>query len=537
MSNTPLPTLPLGLASFPLLRQKDRLYVDKTDLLQKLIETGDYYFLSRPRRFGKSLTISTLEAMFRGQTELFSGLACEAWVAKQAWQKTPVLSLDFSTFDSNGSAQALHKWLNRKILSFANQYHIPLKAEDSCSETLDCALELVSKEHGLICLLIDEYDSPILDNLFARKQVNDFRALLRSFYKVVKGCGKYLSFVFITGVSKFTKTGIFSALNNLNDISMTYEYGSLTGYTQEELEKYFCDFIEQAVAKKIMPNKEILIQKIRNYYDGFSFNGYTKVYNPFSILNFFNKYTFDNYWYESGSMSVIENYFKDHKIKSPDQYHLVQVDSEIMAPREIEEASPESFLFQTGYLTIVKRDENILTLDYPNQEVKNSLAKMFLHRIYQIPAYGELGRNIWEAVRQGNLQRIIQEYNAALAALPYHDFLKNSITAQTSSEQRKKHDESFFRSLFLMLLRGAGIQAHGEVPTCRGRSDVLVESSDRILLIEFKLAASHKELAAKRREGEQQIRDAGYLEPYATASLPVSHAVFVINAETRQASL
>ena len=533
----PLPILPLGIANFQLLRQDQSVYVDKTDLLQKLIETGDYYFLSRPRRFGKSLTISTLEAMFRGQTELFSGLASEAWVAKQALRKTPVLSLDFSMFDSNGSAQALHKWLNRKILAFANQYHIHMDAEASCSETLDCALELVSKEHGRICLLIDEYDSPILDNVFTKKKANAFRALLHSFYKVVKGCGNYLSFVFITGVSKFTKAGIFSALNNINDISMKYEYGSLTGYTQEELEKYFFDFIEQAVSKKIMPNKESLLQKIRNYYDGFSFNGYTKVYNPFSILNFFDKYTFDNYWYESGSMSFIENYFREHKIKSPDQYHLIKVDSEIMAPREIEEASPESFLLQTGYLTIVKRDENVLTLDYPNQEVENSLSRMFLHRIYQIPAYGELGRHIWEAVRQGNLQRIVQEYNAALAALPYHDFLESTRAKQASSEQCKKHDESFFRSLFLMLLRGAGIQAHGEVPTCRGRSDVLVESLDRVLLIEFKIAASHKEIAAKRHEGEQQIRDSGYLEPYATATLPVSHAVFVINAETRQASL
>ncbi|MCR5812922.1 MAG: ATP-binding protein [Desulfovibrio sp.] len=525
------------MANFQLLREDKSVYVDKTHLLQKIVTEGRWYFLSRPRRFGKSLTISTLEAMFQGKTELFSGLAAESWVSQQNKQITPIFSLDFSKFDSNGSAQSLNNWLNRKALAFAHEYHVAACAEASCSETLDTVFERVAQSQGPITLLIDEYDSPILDNVFNANKAHAFRTLLRSFYKVIKGSGKQLSFVFITGVSKFTKTGIFSALNNLNDISMNQAYGALTGYTQAELEKYFLPFLEKAITQKVMPDKASLLQKIRNYYDGFSFDGFTKVYNPFSILNFFDKYTFDNFWYEYGSMTAIENYFKDHNIQSPEKYHLVHVDSEMIAPRELEETTPESFLFQAGYLTIAQRKENELILDYPNQEVFNALSKMFLHKIYQIPSYNELGKKIWEAVHLGDLERIAQEYNVALASPPYHDFLEKKASSNHDQTQSTRCDESFYRALLLMLLRGCGIQGHGEVPTCRGRSDVLVECAERILLIEFKLAKSEKEIAKKRREGEEQILNSDYLAPYATQTIPVRYGVFVVNTEKRQVFL
>ncbi|MCR5813951.1 MAG: AAA family ATPase, partial [Desulfovibrio sp.] len=404
MKNKPLPTLPVGLANFPLLRQKGRLYVDKTDLLQKLIVEGDYYFLARPRRFGKSLTISTLKAMFLGRSELFNGLAALSWVTKQAKQPVPVLYLDFSSFDSTGTPQDLKNWLNRKLLAFAESHGIITSPEKSPSETLDNILSQVVQTKGPVAILIDEYDSPILDNLADSIKINEFRDILHQFYKAIKYCTAFITFLMLTGISKFTKAGIFSALNNLNDISMHESYGTLTGYTQNELEEYFSAFIADAVAKNVMPTREQLLQKISNYYDGFSFDGKHKVYNPFSLLNFFSQYRFLNYWYESGSVSFIEAYFKSHNIESPESYHLVKVKPSALAPKEIEKASPESFLLQAGYLTIAHYTDHALILDYPNQEVLSALSEMYLTAIYQIPNYDDVGTRLWEAARLADYQ-------------------------------------------------------------------------------------------------------------------------------------
>ncbi|MBO4335171.1 MAG: AAA family ATPase [Desulfovibrio sp.] len=300
----------------------------------------------------------------------------------------------------------------------------------------------------------------------------------------------------------------------------------LTGYTQKELEESFDSFIDTAVAQHIMPTRASFLEKIKNYYDGFSFDGQTKVYNPFSILNFFRKYRFSNYWYESGSVTFIESYFKNHKIESPETYHLIKMQAAKLAAREIEEVCPESFLLQAGYLTIVEYADDYLILDYPNQEVLSSLSEMYLTAIYPIPHYNDVGTRLWACVRAGHIPGIIAEYNAALASLPYQDFAQSSSTGQAG--------ESFYRSLFLMLLRACGLQAHGEMPTCRGRSDVLIVCSERIVVIEFKLARTTGEIAGKWREGEKQIQASGYLEPYATQRLPISSAVFVIDAQKRQ---
>ncbi len=505
--------------------------MDKTALLQKLVAEGNAYFLARPRRFGKSLTISTLHAMLTGNATLFDGLAAFPWVTKQSQHPSPVLLLDFSTFDSNGSAQALTKWLNRKLTAFAAEHAVSVTAEASCAETLDTVLHLVSQHQGPVAVLIDEYDAPILDNLDNPEKIQDFRKVLRQFYKVLKASSSSLCFTLITGISLFTKNSIFSASNNLIDISAEEEYRAITGYTQKELEEYFSAFIEQAVAKKVMSTRESLLQKLQRYYDGFSFDGITKVYNPFSLLSFFRKYKFSNYWYESGSTTFIESYFKKHNIEYPEKYHLIRVQSLDMAPKEIESASPESFLYQAGYLTIASSSDDTLILDYPNQEVTSSLSHMYLSAIYPIAEHISIGKKLWQAVRTGDICTLALEYNAAIASLPYHDLAKHTGKANP------KHDESFYRALFLMLLRACGVQTHGEMPTCRGRSDVVIPCPERILVIEFNLAKNATEIASKHREGEEQIRSQGYLEPYATSAIPVSSAVFVVNAEKRQIAL
>ncbi|MBR3663921.1 MAG: AAA family ATPase [Desulfovibrio sp.] len=522
-----LPSLPIGEASFANLRSDKRLYVDKTGLLEQLLADGRYFFLARPRRFGKSLTISTLRSMFKGEYQLFCGLRAEAWVCQRSNEQIPpILSLDFSKFDSTSSAEALNHWLNRKLVTFADAYHITLTPEASSAETFDTLLERLSTHIAPVVILIDEYDAPILDNLNDFAKIEQFRKILRQFYQVIKGSQDCIRFLFICGISKFTKTGIFSAVNNLIDISMHKKYSSLCGYTQEELETYFTLFIDDALKQKIAGSRQDLLDTIRNYYDGFSFDGETKVYNPFSLLNFFYEYKFLNFWYESGSVSFIENYFKDHHVESPEKYHRIKVKPSMLAPREIENANPESFLYQAGYLTIVERTDNYVILDYPNQEVLGAISEMYLTSIYQIENFVDRGKSLWQALRQCDWETVLRIYNAAIASLPYHDFFED--------HQRSLRGESFYRSLFLMLLRACGIQAHGEMPTCRGRSDVVIENAKYIIVIEFKLAHRARDIPQKRREGEQQIQSSGYLEAYAHVSIPVHSAVFIIDEEKRQ---
>ncbi|MCR5812923.1 MAG: AAA family ATPase [Desulfovibrio sp.] len=522
-----LPTLPLGESSFTNLRHDKSLYVDKTEQLMQLIVQGRYYFLSRPRRFGKSLMVSTLKAMFSGKYEYFHGLAAENWVIEQNRHPAPVLHLDMSAF---GEIDEIEKWergIGYSLQNFASLYQLPMPQEDNIDLLLPQLLRSAQQKLAQTVILIDEYDYPLLSALDDPKRLEAIRKRLRSFYIVIKSCAEHLRFLFITGISKFTKTGIFSALNNLVDISMERYYGTIAGYTQSELENNFSVFIDDAFKQKLASSRQELLDKIKDYYNGFSFDGHTKVYNPFYILNFFRNYKFSNYWYESGSVTFIENYFKSHNIESPDKYHLIKVQKTKMAAREIEKASPESVLYQAGYLTIVQETEEALILDYPNLEVLHSLSEMYLSAFYQIPNYNDIGKRLWMAVRREDLTALAKEYNAALAALPYQDFADHSKAC-------KQYDESFYRSLLLMLLRGCGLQAQGEVPSCRGRSDVLIKCQTGVLIIEFTLAKTAKEHAAKRREGEKQIIASGYLEPYATGKIAVKSAVFVVDTQKRQ---
>ena len=348
------------------------------------------------------------------------------------------------------------------------------------------------------------------------------REALRGFYTVLKGCDEYLRFVMLTGISKFTRTGVFSAMNNLRDISMVEEFGDVVGYTQEELERDFADWIDDAASKMGLSRQEFLMQ-MKDYYDGFCFDGMTRLYNPFSILNLLANRRFSNYWYESGSPSFIVAYMKRHDILDPEAYRHLVVKETFASSQEIERARPESFLYQAGYLTIEKWEEQSLTLDYPNREVLDSIAGMYLEHVYNVERYDSIGSDLWRALSGGDVARGVQLYNTALASIPYHDLARR--------------DESLYRSLFLMLLRGAGITAHGEVPTNRGRSDVLVLFPHRVVVLEFKLARSAGEIARLRAEGQRQIEEKGYAKPFDKDQRAVTSAVVVIDAAKREATL
>lgn len=510
--------LPVGVQDFAALRQDGMLYVDKTQRLLDLVRSGRRYFLSRPRRFGKSLTLSTLEAMFRGRSELFTDLAAEDWVKKQADSPYLVLRFDMSSLASADKA-ALEQSLKEMIARTARKHGIILPSASLGGMLIDL-LEGLFAAGGPLVILIDEYDKPILDSLTDAGKAEEIREILRVFYTTLKSCDGCLRFVFITGISKFSKVGIFSALNNLLDISLTENYGDITGYTQRELETNFSAWIDHTASNMRFSRTELL-ERMQSYYDGFSFDGKTKLYNPFSVLSFFATGEFHNFWYESGSPSFIVNWMRDHAIKDPEEYRHITVKSDFTASQEIERADASSFLFQSGYLTIEKKQDLLLILDYPNREVLDSLSGMYLKLIYKVEGYASLGQEIWQALRRGNLEKTVQLYNTALAGIPYDDYLPN------------RH-EFWYRSLFLMLLRGSGIIAYSEPHTSKGRADIVIQLDNTIIVLEFKFAPSSAEIESKQREGILQMQDKEYTKGYIASGYRVIAAVLTADAENRR---
>lgn len=264
----------------------------------------------------------------------------------------------------------------------------------------------------------------------------------------------------LTGISKFSKIGVFSALNNLEDISMDERYGDIVGYTQSELNNYFNEWIDNASERMNLTHEEFL-KRLKDYYDGFSFDGVTRLYNPFSILQCLAKSKLGNYWYVSGSPTFIVKYMKKNAIQDPEEYRHFTVSADFSDTQEIEYAEPESFLYQSGYLTIEKWIDDEITLDYPNEEVRKSILRMYLDEIYRVKRYMTLGSQIWEALSEGNLDEVAELYNTALAGVPYDDF--------------PNRNKFWYRSLFLMLLRGAGIISYAEVHTYKGRADLVIQ--------------------------------------------------------------
>lgn len=515
--------LPIGVQDFEMVRRENMLYVDKTERLVDLVKNGRRYFLSRPRRFGKSLTLSTLEAMFRGKVELFEGLSSEEWVKEQAQTPSPLINLDMSGFDEPKTGEELNESLIMELEEIALVNELKIATPPHCGKMLRNVIRALYEKSGYVVMLIDEYDSPILNYISNLEKADEMREVLRSFYKVLKSCDKYLRFIFITGISKFSKVGIFSALNNLEDISMDEEYGSIVGYTQEEVEEYFSDRIDDSAFRMRITRSELL-RRLKNYYDGFSFDGNVKLYNPFSIMQSLKKASFGNYWYESGSPSFVVEWMKDHQIQEPEEYRHVKVRRDFTSSQEIERADPKSFLYQSGYLTIEGKEGNILTLDYPNREVLESLSGMYLELVYRIENFASLGADIWRALEMSDIQEVVRLYNMALSEIPYDDYSLN-------------RNEYWYRSMFLMLLRGAGVIVYSEVHTYKGRSDVVIQLSKKIVVLEFKFAFKSMDVERKKIEGRQQLLNRNYAKSYGVEGRTVVTGVIVADDERRQVTL
>ncbi|NUU95804.1 ATPase AAA [Marinitoga sp. 1135] len=484
--------LPVGIADYKEIIEENYIYVDKTKYLYDLINSGKFYFMSRPRRFGKSLTVSTFYYLFKGEKELFKGTYIyDKWDFKEY----PIIKLDMSD-NTLTTYEEFIESLNKMIEDIYEDYEIP-KIENNLPTKFGNLIRVLNKKYEeKVVILIDEYESPILEHINDKKKAEKFRGFLREFYKKIKTKDAYVKFVFITGITKFTKTGVFSALNNLSDISLNRKYGQMFGYTQEELEYYFKDYIKELSEEMGITEKELL-EEMKRYYNGFSFDGEHTVYNPYSILRFFSEKEFQNFWFESGSPSFLYEYIKGKKIEYED---LVKtpVSAEDFSTREIEDAKANIFFTQAGYLTFkgIKKYglKKKYILDYPNFEVKNSFSTLILEANYGFNDE-EINRvsEIYLKIEENDIKGLIEEIKKIISAVPYN---------------LHKKEEKYYHSLIFTIIASAGIDVKAEELTNLGRSDLVIDFNDRIYLFEIKLDQSAEEAL-------KQIKEMKYYEKYA----------------------
>jgi len=426
MGNCDMLPLPLGRSVFSSLRQAKFIYVDKTEMICRLAKDGARFFLARPRRFGKSLLLSTFESLFRYGLRDFKGLAIEKLWKDKTYK---VLHLDFSmTLDFQSIEEFLELFDRMLDRSARNSgLEIPQRSTDP----VDRLASFISmQDSNTLVLLIDEYDTPLtanLDNPVLFSQVRRYLTLLYSSIKAYEGC---LRFFFMTGITKISNTGIFSAFNNLQDISLRSAYGTLLGYTDEEIRRFFPQHVKRA-ARELRTDPEDILRQLKETYDGFSFDerAATHVYSPWSILNFLNcpEQGFKNYWYaSSGQPTVLMKYLENHALENPvsfDQPIVMSVE-DLDASRQYDEISVESLLTQCGYFTIRERlDGGFLLLGYPNREVAMSMARLYANRLIQKGSLLESGVfSLARTMAHAPADAVIDHFNRALNAIVYQRY-------------------------------------------------------------------------------------------------------------------
>ncbi len=501
---------PIGIQSFEKIRNDGYVYVDKTALVYKLASEGCYYFLSRPRRFGKSLLISTLEAYFQGRKELFAGLAIESLETK--WEKYPVLHLDFTgsryTSLSDLSEKLdihLSKW--EGVYGKVGNYNDPASRFDAI---IDAAYSKTGKK---VVVLIDEYEKPIIDNIDNPELMGQFRRELQGFYSVLKGKDEFIRFALLTGVTKLSKMSIFSGLNNLNDISLLLAYSGICGITEAELKKYF-----DGSVKELAENEGVSVndcyEKLALMYDGYHFHPKAAgVYNPFSLINTFSSNEFRMYWFETGTPSFLVRYLKANSVNLED-ISRDDVRVELLTGVNYDNPRPVTLMYQTGYLTI--RDYNpqqfTYNLDYPNWEVRRG----FFDSLSQIFAPGLLEGNfsvykfLYE-LKHGDVEGFMTRFTAFLSGNNYE--IQGNL-------------ELYFQNTMYIMFKMLGLDVKTEYQTSEGRIDVVIQTDKYIYIIEVKRDQS-PEIAL------QQIEEKGYDRPFLASGKQIIKLGVNFSSETR----
>jgi Predicted AAA-ATPase/PD-(D/E)XK nuclease superfamily len=487
--------LPISIQTFSKLREENCVYVDKTELIYNLTQGGgNTYFLSRPRRFGKSMTLSTLKSIYQGEKHLFEGL----WIEdKWDWtRRNPVIHISFNDLDYKDTP--LETVISNRLIKLAEEHDIVLKTSTYGAQ-FEELIQKLAKAKGKIVILIDEYDKPIIDYLedpssskgekYLKAKEN--RAVLRQFYACLKSNDYNIELFFMTGVSKFSQTGIFSHLNHLKDITLDADFATLVGYTHDELLHNFDEYIESAAAE-IGYSKEEVLQDIKTWYNGYSWDAQTSVYNPYSVLLFFQRKSFESHWFRTGSPKFLIDIIRETR---KFDFNQLRVSNEILDSYDIENLDIRTLMFQTGYLTIKEKNprNGMYVLDYPNREVEKAISNQILALMTGTQLIDTPLFNAQEAFLENDVERVMEILNSMLADIP-NQLLKNK-------------QEDFYHSLVHLFFRYMGFDVESEVNTSKGRMDAVVQTDSHVYIFEFKI----KKTAAI---AFQQILDKKYADKY-----------------------
>ncbi|KAK3604952.1 hypothetical protein CHS0354_000616 [Potamilus streckersoni] len=489
--------LPIGIQHFDDLREKNSIYVDKTKLIFSLLEHGGGYFLSRPRRFGKSLLLSTMEQIALARKNLFCGL----WIEdKWDWSKKyPVIRMSFAQVPYKDLG--LEKAILETLLVLCKRFDITPNQTQSINFVFSQLLQDLHAKHGKVFLLIDEYDKPIIDYLETDtiSTAKENQAIMKNFYSCLKDNGNLIHTLFVTGISKFAKVSIFSDLNHLSDLTLNPKYATLLGYTQAELEYYFDEHIEHFLKENTDFTKTTLLEQIKQWYNGFSWDGKNKIYNPFGILNFFSNNQFRNYWFESGTPTfLLKLMFKKN------MYEFENIPFDVLSNNayDLEKLELIPILFQTGYLTItkaIKMEDHSFNyiLNYPNNEVQKSFYQFIINALCFTD--GEDKRYVYRIThcfKNNDLAEIEIIAGDMFKRLPYDFYVEKEVAIHC-----------LIHILFMYL----GVSIESEVHTQMGRLDAAVFTSTHIYIFEFKINKSTDEAI-------EQITKKDYARKYSHAN-------------------
>ena len=504
--------LPIGIQSFKVLRNDRYLYVDKTEYLFRLVQSGRVYFLSRPRRFGKSLFLSTLEAYFLGQKELFTKLYLEKAEEEQAefeqgaaWEAYPVLYLDFNTGNYIESDE-LGINLNSHLCKWEKLYGVEPSEQNFALRFAGVITRACQQTGKQVVILVDEYDKPLLQTMGINEELNEhYRNTLKAFYSVIKTCDQYIRFAFLTGVTKFSKISIFSDLNNLRDISLEKQYAGICGITQEELETNFQPEIQALADEQDFTYQEALAA-LKQWYDGYLFaKAGVNVYNPFSLLSAFKAKDFGSYWFSTGTPTFLVNYLKEAHYFIPDLDGNVELNESGLETYRAVTENALPILFQSGYLTIIGyiKEARLYKLGFPNDEVRYGFLENLLPAYSSLPL-GDTGKSVWQFVqdiREGKVDSFMERMRSIIAGIPYDNF---------TEENMKLREQNYQTAVYLVFaLMGQFVQT--EVHCSTGRADCVVTTADSIYIFEFKLTGN-----GSAEDALNQIKEKEYAAKYLT---------------------
>ncbi len=477
--------LPIGIQAFSKIREDNYAYVDKTEDIYNLIDRGTYYFLSRPRRFGKSLLIDTISELFQGSKEFFKGLFI---YDKWDWSvKYPVIKISFGSGDFS-TPESLKDEL-RDIIDGCC-YDVDISFEKS--PKLKQLIRETHKKYGhKVVILVDEYDKPIIDVITDKEVAEANRRILGNFYSAIKDSDRYIKFAMLTGVSKFSQMSLFSHLNNLTDITIDKRYGTITGYTQNDLETTFKEHLKGAD-----------MEGVKRWYNGYNYFA-ESIYNPFDILKFIdNAYKFRNYWWESGNPSFLIEIFKQKSYFIPKLERII-VSEEVLSSFDVDYIDLVALLWQTGYLTFDKEIINPVNrgisykLKVPNLEIQQSLNTLFINYLSDIKEErSTLSQDIAVSFVEGDVERIVSVLKSLFAAIPYNNHTKNVMA----------HYEGYYASVIFTFLKSVGIEVIPEDTTSYGRIDLTARVNDLVFIFEFKVDSQESPI--------EQIKFRRYYEKY-----------------------